>query len=205
MARRCWLFKSEPSVFSFEDLMRAPNRTTAWEGVRNYQARNRLRDEVKPGDGVLFHHSGCAQPAVVGICSVARAARPDPHQFDPASRYFDPTSDPAAPRWVLVDLRGETALPEPVTLTRIRATPALAKMDLLRRGQPARSSPSLRPSGGRSRSSADSERTRRPASVGQRSSRMMHEHSCGGCRGYGISRLSGVARSRGSRVRSRRS
>ena len=134
MARRCWLFKSEPSVFSFEDLMRAPNRTTAWEGVRNYQARNRLRDEVKPGDGVLFHHSGCAQPAVVGICSVARAARPDPHQFDPASRYFDPTSDPAAPRWVLVDLRGETALPEPVTLTRIRATPALAKMDLLRRG-----------------------------------------------------------------------
>jgi predicted RNA-binding protein with PUA-like domain len=128
------LFKSEPTVFSFADLLRSPDRTTAWEGVRNYQARNRLRDDVHAGDGVLFHHSGGAQPAIVGTCSVVRAAYADPHQFDPASRYFDPRSDPAAPRWVLVDVRGEAALPEPVTLARIRATPALAGMDLLRRG-----------------------------------------------------------------------
>lgn len=134
MASRYWLFKSEPSVFSFDDLLATPRRTTAWEGVRNYQARNRLRDELKRGDGVLFYHSSCAVPGVAGLCTVVREGYPDPHQFDPRSRYFDPKADPAAPRWWLVDVKAEQALPQLVTLERIKATPALAKMDLLRRG-----------------------------------------------------------------------
>ncbi|HVP28513.1 MAG TPA: EVE domain-containing protein [Myxococcota bacterium] len=134
MAQRFWLFKSEPSVFSFDDLEKSPSRTTSWEGVRNYQARNRLRDEVKRGDGVLFYHSSCAVPAVVGLCTVVREAYPDPHQFDRKSRYYDQTADPAEPRWLLVDVRAERALPKPVTLDQIKSTSALAKMDLLRRG-----------------------------------------------------------------------
>lgn len=134
MPQRFWLFKSEPSVFSFDDLLASPKQTTAWEGVRNYQARNRLRDEVKKGDGVLFYHSSCAVPAVVGLCAIAREAYPDPHQFDPKSRYHDPKADPAAPRWVLVDVKAERKLREVVSLERIKAAPGLAGMDLLRRG-----------------------------------------------------------------------
>ena len=134
MPQRFWLFKSEPSVFSFDDLLAAPKKTTPWEGVRNYQARNRLRDEVKKGDGVLFYHSSCALPGVAGLCTIAREAYPDPHQFDPKSDYYDPKADPADPRWLLVDVKADRKLREVVTLERIKATPALAKMDLLRRG-----------------------------------------------------------------------
>lgn len=134
MARRFWLFKSEPSVFSIDDLARAPGKTTSWEGVRNYQARNRLRDEVKKGDGVLFYHSSCAVTGVVGTCVVSREAYPDPHQFDPKSSYFDPKAKREDPPWLLVDVRLETVFAEPVTLARIKAMPALARMDLLRKG-----------------------------------------------------------------------
>lgn len=134
MAQRYWLFKSEPTVFSFDDLLAAPRKTTAWEGVRNYQARNRLRDDVKQGDGVLFYHSSCPVPGVAGLATVAREAYPDPSQFDPTSDYHDPKADPAEPRWLLVDVRAERKLPELVSLEQIKATLALAKMDLLRRG-----------------------------------------------------------------------
>jgi predicted RNA-binding protein with PUA-like domain len=132
--RRLWLFKSEPTVFSIDDLAKAPKKTTGWEGVRNYQARNRLRDEVRKGDGVLFYHSSCDVPGVAGTCVVAREAHVDPHQFDPKSAYFDPKAKRDAPPWLLVDVKLERRFREPVTLERIKATPALAKMDLLRRG-----------------------------------------------------------------------
>lgn len=134
MAQRFWLFKSEPSVFSIDDLAKAPRRTTGWEGVRNYQARNRLRDEVKKGDGVLFYHSSCAEPGVVGLCTIAREAYPDPVQFDATSRYHDPKASPKEPRWMTVDVRLDRVLPRLVSLAVIRETPALAGMDLLRRG-----------------------------------------------------------------------
>lgn len=134
MAKRYWLLKSEPKVFSFEDLAKCPDGTTGWEGIRNYQARNLLRDEVKRGDGILFYHSNAAPPAVVGTAVVAREAYPDPHQFDRKSRYHDPGSDPAAPRWVTIDVRLDRALPRPVGLPQLRETPALAGMALLRKG-----------------------------------------------------------------------
>lgn len=134
MAKRYWLLKTEPEVFSFEDLAKSPDRTTSWEGVRNYQARNLLRDEVKKGDGVLFYHSNAAPPAVVGTAKVAREAYPDPFQFDRRSRYHDPGSDPEDPRWVSIDVRYDRAFKRPVTLPELRETRALAGMALLRRG-----------------------------------------------------------------------
>ena len=134
MAKRYWLLKSEPGVFSFDDLVASPDATTGWEGIRNYQARNLLRDEVKQGDGILFYHSNADPPAVVGTAIVAREAYPDPHQFDRGSRYHDPGADPADPRWVTIDIRAERALPRPVGLPQLREEPALAAMPLLRRG-----------------------------------------------------------------------
>ena len=134
MAKRYWLLKSEPKAFSFEDLAACPDRTTAWEGIRNYQARNLLRDEVKRGDGILFYHSNANPPAVVGTAVVAREAYPDPHQFDRKSRYHDPRADPAEPRWVTIDVRYDRPLPRPVGLPVLRETPALAGMALLRKG-----------------------------------------------------------------------
>jgi predicted RNA-binding protein with PUA-like domain len=134
LAKRYWLLKSEPEVFSFEDLARSKDRTTPWEGVRNYQARNLLRDEVRRGDGILFYHSNAAPPAVVGTASVVREAYPDPHQFDRRSPYHDPGSDPANPRWVAIDVRYGRAFPRPVPLPLLRGTPELAGMALLRKG-----------------------------------------------------------------------
>jgi predicted RNA-binding protein with PUA-like domain len=134
MAKRYWLLKSEPGVFSFEDLARSPRRTTTWEGVRNYQARNLLRDEVKRGDGVLFYHSSTQPPAVVGTATVVREAHPDPFQFDRDSPYFDPKSDPADPRWLAIEIQYDRPLPRPVTLPQLREIPALADMALLRKG-----------------------------------------------------------------------
>jgi len=132
---RYWLMKSEPQVFSFEDLWRAEGRTTAWDGVRNYQARNFMRDEMRPGDGVLFYHSSCPEPGVAGLARVAAEARPDPTQFDPDSDHFDGKSDPAAPRWFLVDVQAVERLPRPVPLAHLREEPELAGMALLQRGQ----------------------------------------------------------------------
>ena len=132
--RRHWLLKTEPSVFSFDDLMAAPRRTTGWEGVRNYQARNYLRDEMKKGDGVLIYHSSAEPTAVVGTAEVIREGYPDPTQFERGDDHYDPDSSPDDPRWFEVEVRAVAKLPHPVTLERIKGTAQLAGMGLLRRG-----------------------------------------------------------------------
>lgn len=130
---RYWLMKSEPEECSIDALLAAPGRSTAWTGVRNYQARNHMRDDMRPDDGVLFYHSSCAEPGIAGLAEVACPAYPDPTQFDRKSPYHDPTSTRAAPRWVNVDVRGvkKTRL---VGLAALRAAPPLADMLVLRRG-----------------------------------------------------------------------
>jgi len=130
-----WLLKTEPDVFSFDDLMRAPGRTTGWDGVRNYQARNFLRDQMKKGDLVLIYHSSADPPAVAGVAEVVRKGYPDPSQFDPKYDHYDPESAPAAPRWYQVDVKAVRKLARPVSLPEIRQTKALAKMPLVQRGQ----------------------------------------------------------------------
>ncbi|NDD27331.1 MAG: EVE domain-containing protein [Proteobacteria bacterium] len=135
MARRFWLMKTEPDVFSWDDLERSADRTTPWDGVRNYQARNFMRDDMQIGDGVLFYHSRQDPMAIVGIARVAKAAYPDPSQFDPESKYFDPKSPSESPRWFCVAVQAVRRLDEPVTLARLREAPALAEMQLLRKGQ----------------------------------------------------------------------
>ena len=132
--RRYWLVKSEPDVFSFDDLWAAPNRTTCWDGVRNYQARNFMRDEMKLGDGVLFYHSSAEPLAVVGTAEVVREAYPDHTALDPADPHFDPKSRPDAPTWMMVDVRAVERFARPVTLAELRAAPALKQMVLLQRG-----------------------------------------------------------------------
>ncbi len=129
---RCWLVKSEPDCYSFDQLV-ADGRT-AWEGVRNYQARNYMRDDMRVGDVVLYYHSSTAVPAVVGLAKVASEAYPDATQFDPANEYYDPKATAAAPRWYLVDLEPVRPLARPVTLAELRADPRLARMQLLARG-----------------------------------------------------------------------
>src|SRR5688572_20845933 len=111
MPRRYWLMKSEPEVFSIQHLARAPKKTTFWEGVRNYQARNLLRDQVQVGDGVLFYHSNADPPGVAGTATVARAGYPDPAQFDARSDYHDPQATPDAPRWYAVDIKLDEIFP----------------------------------------------------------------------------------------------
>ena len=102
MTRRYWLMKSEPDECSIDDALAMPDATVPWTGVRNFQARNFMRDQMRVGDGVLFHHSSCAEPGIAGIAEVASTPYPDPTQFDPSSPYFDPKSRPEAPRWMLV-------------------------------------------------------------------------------------------------------
>ena len=128
-----WLMKSEPGECSIDDLARAPQQTVPWIGVRNYQARNFMRDAMKPRDGVLFYHSSCAEPGIAGLAEVAGAAYPDASQFDPASPYHDPKSDPTAPRWSLVDVRlvAKTRL---LSLREMRQRPELAGMVVLKPG-----------------------------------------------------------------------
>ena len=130
---RFWLMKSEPNECSIDDALAAPKRTVPWTGVRNYQARNFMRDGMQVGDGVLFYHSSCPEPGIVGIARVASKSKPDPTQFDPKSHYYDPASKPDAPRWLLVDVQAvrKTRL---LALPELRATPALADLILLRRG-----------------------------------------------------------------------
>jgi predicted RNA-binding protein with PUA-like domain len=125
--------KSEPDVFSFDDLKR--KRTTMWDGVRNYQARNFMRDSMRRGDLVLFYHSNCAEPGIVGLAEVASdAAYPDPTQFDPKSGYHDPKSTPGNPRWLVVDIRYKQEVRRPLSLAAIKAHPALSGMLVARRG-----------------------------------------------------------------------
>lgn len=128
-----WLMKSEPNECSVDDALAAPDATVPWIGVRNYQARNFMRDAMAVGDGVLFYHSSCAEPGIVGIARVASAAYPDPTQFDPASPYFDATAQPDAPRWLLVDVQVLRKIPT-ITLPQLRARPELAEMLVLKRG-----------------------------------------------------------------------
>ncbi|MES2422895.1 MAG: EVE domain-containing protein [Pseudomonadota bacterium] len=128
-----WLMKSEPNECSVDDALAAPSATVPWVGVRNYQARNFMRDAMAVGDGVLFYHSSCAEPGIVGIARVASAAYPDPTQFDPASPYFDATAQPDAPRWLLVDVQVLRKIPT-ITLPQLRARPELAEMLVLKRG-----------------------------------------------------------------------
>lgn len=129
-----WLMKSEPDVYSFDDLKAAPNQTTMWEGVRNYQARNFIRDVMKIGDTVLYYHSNCATPGIVGLAEISSEAYPDPTQFDPASSYYDARSPKENPRWLVVDVRYTSDIPRPVTLKDIKEHPILAQMKVAQRG-----------------------------------------------------------------------
>jgi predicted RNA-binding protein with PUA-like domain len=128
-----WLVKSEPTSFSFDDLTRAPKKTTSWEGVRNYAARNFLR-AMRKGDRVFFYHSNAEPNAIVGICEVAREAYPDATQFDRKSELHDPKSTREDPRWSTVDLKAVRALPRPLALPELRGVAGLEKMELLRKG-----------------------------------------------------------------------
>lgn len=128
-----WLMKSEPSECSVDDALAARKSTVPWVGVRNYQARNFMRDGMKPGDGVLFYHSSCAEPGIVGIAEVASTPYPDPTQFDATSHYYDPTSKPQEPRWQLVDVK-VLEKTRNLTLPELRANPALEDLVILRKG-----------------------------------------------------------------------
>jgi predicted RNA-binding protein with PUA-like domain len=132
--RQFWLFKSEPDVFSIDDLARAPRQTTCWDGVRNYQARNFLRDSIQIGDGVLFYHSSSDPLAIVGTARVVRAGYADQTAFDPKNPHFDPKSDPADPTWYMVDIQLETIFSEPLRREQLQKSPALKTMMLLQRG-----------------------------------------------------------------------
>lgn len=131
-----WLFKSEPDVFGVDDLARARGATTAWDGVRNYQVRNMLRDQVRVGDRGFFYHSSCEVPGIYGIVQVVRAGYPERAALDPKHRYYDPDSDPANPRWYSVDVKLERRIAPPVTLEELRrhAQGPLAELIVLRRG-----------------------------------------------------------------------
>ena len=127
-----WLFKSEPGCYSIDDLAR--DKRTHWDGVRNYQARNMLRDDVKKGDVVLFYHSNCDEPGVAGIAEVVRGGYPDPSAFDPEDAHFDPKSDPDAPRWFVVDVRFKRRLRRVITLSELKNDDRLHGFQLLQRG-----------------------------------------------------------------------
>lgn len=133
MARkRYWLMKTEPDTFSVDDLARVG--AEPWNGVRNYQARNFMRDDMHTGDGVLIYHSSCPEPGVAGVAQVASAAYPDPTQFDRRSDYYDKASTPEQPRWYLVDIAWERTLDRVIGLAQIKALPALADSPLVARG-----------------------------------------------------------------------
>lgn len=131
--KRYWLMKSEPSVFSIDDLAKSPAQTTCWDGVRNYQARNYMRS-MAVGDQVLFYHSNADPPAVAGIAEVVKTAYADPTQFDKKSKHYDPGSDPASPRWEMVDLKYLRKFSHPVSLDRLRKEGRLKGMVLLQKG-----------------------------------------------------------------------
>ncbi len=130
---RYWLMKSEPADVSIDDLANMPNQTVDWYGVRNYQARNFMRDQMKIGDGVLFYHSNCAEPGIVGICEVCTLAYPDRFQLVKGHKYYDPKSTPENPRWLNVDVK-LVRKTRNLTLKEMRETPALANLRILQRG-----------------------------------------------------------------------
>lgn len=134
MAVKYWLMKSEPEVFSIDDLAKAKNQTTHWDGVRNYQARNFLRDDFKIGDKVIFYHSNSEPPAAVGICEVVKEAYPDFTAFDPENDHYDPKSKKENPTWYMVDVKYVKKFSKPVSLSEIKANPKLQKIHLVQRG-----------------------------------------------------------------------
>ena len=127
-----WLMKSEPDDYSIDDLKR--DKREPWDGIRNYQARNMMRDDMRVGDKVFFYHSNCKEPGVVGIAKVASKPYPDPTQFDPDAKYYDAKSDPENPRWILVDVAFVKKLKRTITLAEIKARPELGDMILTRKG-----------------------------------------------------------------------
>lgn len=129
----CWLVKSEPGCFSIDDLAAAPGGVTGWDGVRNFQARNFMRDGMHVGDGLLFYHS-VTNPGVAGLAEVAREAYPDSTALDPAAQHYDPRATPANPIWSMVDVRFVAKFPHVVPLAVLRTVPGLAGMELLRKG-----------------------------------------------------------------------
>lgn len=129
-----WLMKSEPDVFSIDDLAKSKNQTTYWDGVRNYQARNYIRDEMKIGDKVIFYHSNAEPPAAVGICEVVKEAYPDFTAFDPKSKYYDPKSKKENPTWFMVDIKLIKKFVKPVPLDEIRKNPKLKNIKLVQKG-----------------------------------------------------------------------
>lgn len=129
-----WLMKSEPDVFSFEDLKACIKQTEPWDGIRNYQARNYMRDDMQIGDLILFYHSNTNPPGVAGIAEVASKPYPDPTAFDKKSKYFDPKSDPKNPRWILVDVSFKADIARQVSLEEMKSMPELVNMRALQRG-----------------------------------------------------------------------
>ena len=129
-----WLMKSEPDVFGIDDLKNAKNQTEHWDGVRNYQARNFMRDDMKKGDQIFFYHSNCKQPGIVGIAKIAKEAYPDHTAFDPEAKYYDPKSDPDNPRWYMVDVKFVRKLKRTITLEELKQLPNLKDFPLVRRG-----------------------------------------------------------------------
>lgn len=134
MARRYWLMKSEPDAFSMDDLIASDQQTAPWDGVRNYQARNFMRDEMKPGDGVFFYHSRTQPLVIAGTMEVSSEPYPDPTQFDPDSKYFDAKSSKEQPRWFLVDVTFTAKFEPPITRDQLKQTPGLEDMMVLQKG-----------------------------------------------------------------------
>jgi len=130
-----WLLKSEPDAYSYSDLENAPNQRTLWDGVRNYQARNLLRDELRSGDLAFFYHSSCKEPGVVGVCRITATGITDPTSLDPASDYYDPKSSAENPRWITVEVEADWPLARTVTLKELKNYPQLEDMVLLNRGR----------------------------------------------------------------------
>ena len=129
-----WLMKSEPNAFSIDDLKKMPDQTEHWDGVRNYQARNMMRDDMKVGDRVFFYHSNCEVPGIVGIMEVVREGYPDHTAFDPQSKYFDPKSDPQKPRWMMVDIKYVRHTRRVISLAELKSHDVLENMPLVRKG-----------------------------------------------------------------------
>lgn len=135
MSKKYWLFKAEPHVYGIDHLAAAPKQTGRWDGIRNYQARNFLRDQVQLGDEVLIYHSSCKNIGIVGTAKVVKTAYPDPTQFNPESDYYDPKSTPGNPRWVSVDIQVTNTFPRLISLAEIKAQPELEDMVLVKQGR----------------------------------------------------------------------
>jgi len=129
-----WLVKSEPDAFSIDDLKNSKKKTTSWDGIRNYQARNFMRDDMRTGDQVLFYHSSCKEIGIVGLAEVVKESYPDHTSWDPESKYFDPKSSEDKPRWFMVDIKWQKTFKERLSLEEVKGTPSLAEIRLIQKG-----------------------------------------------------------------------